>query len=111
MSIDRRRDLQEKLFVSHERRSFDERARADREVGRWAAQQLGLEGQDIDAYAGTVINAGVVSREGRGGFDKVASDLAAIGLSLDTIRIRYAAAMDECMNLGRSVATANPLYA
>ncbi len=111
MSIDSRRDLQEKIFVAREQRSFQDRARADRIVGLWAARQLGLQGQDVDTYAGSVIGAGVARPGGRGGFDKVASDLAAIGMSADTVRARYALAMDEGMSPAYSIATANPLYA
>ncbi|WP_062224112.1 MULTISPECIES: ATPase inhibitor subunit zeta [unclassified Aureimonas] len=113
MTIDRRRDMQEKLFVARERRSFEDRARADRIVGLWAAEQLGLKGQAIDAYTGSVIGAGVARPGGRGGFDKVAADLVALGISADTVRARYAMAMDEGVMIGRSVAiaNANSLYA
>ncbi|ALN74492.1 MULTISPECIES: ATPase inhibitor subunit zeta [unclassified Aureimonas] len=111
MSIDRRREMQENLYAARERRSFQDRARADRIVGLWAARQLGLEGQEIDAYAGSVIGAGVAKPGGRGGFDKVAADLAAIGISNETVRARYAIAMDEGMSPTYSIASANPLYA
>lgn len=111
MSIDRRRDLHEKLFAAREQRSFQDRARADRIVGLWAARQLGLAGQEIDAYAGAVIGAGVARPGGRGGFDKVVADLATLGVSADTIRARYALAMDEGMGSAPAIATASPLYA
>jgi hypothetical protein len=111
MSIDRRRDLHEKLFAAREQRSFQDRARADRVVGLWAARQLGLAGQEIEAYAGSVIGAGVARPGGRGGFEKVVADLTQLGVSIDTIRARYALAMDEGMSPTYSVASANPLYA
>ena len=87
--------ITEERFAMRERRSFCDRARADRLVGLWAASHLGLGGDAADAYADTVVKAGVVAPDGRGGFDKIAADLTGTTVHLEAIRTRYAIAMNE----------------
>ena len=93
MSIEDRHDIAERTFLMRDERSFRDRARADRQVGLWAATHLGLVEEAAEAYATTVMNAGVVASDGRGGFDKVAADLAGTSFHIEMIRTQYAIAM------------------
>lgn len=93
MSIEDRHEIAERAFVHREERSFRDRARADRDVGLWAAGHLGLDAASAEAYATGIMNAGVASRDGRGGFDRAVADLAATPVNVEMVRTRYAMAM------------------
>ncbi|KQQ90315.1 ATPase inhibitor subunit zeta [Aureimonas sp. Leaf324] len=93
--IDRLHELSETRHALAERRSFCDRARADRLVGLWAAGHLGLRDDGADAYADAVVRAGVTVPSGRGGFNRIAADLAATPVHVETIRSRYAIAMAD----------------
>ncbi|RIX97963.1 DUF1476 family protein [Aureimonas flava] len=94
-SIELRHQLSERRHALEERRSFCDRARADRLVALWAAGRLGLGDEAADAYADTVVRAGVNSPGGRGGFERIAADLAATPVHVETIRSHYAIAMAD----------------
>lgn len=94
-TIEIRHELSERRHALEERRSFCDRARADRLVAFWAAGHLGLRGEDADAYADEVVRAGVKAPGGRGGFDRIAADLTATPVHIETIRSRYAIAMAD----------------
>ncbi|WP_062015212.1 ATPase inhibitor subunit zeta [Aureimonas sp. AU4] len=93
MSIDDRHDMAERIFLLREERSFADRAKADRTVGRWAAGLLGLSGEAAETYALDVMRAGVASAGGRGGFDRVLRDLAPLSTHPEAVRTRYAIAL------------------
>ncbi len=94
-SIELRHQLSERRNALKERRSFCDRARADRLVALWAAGHLNLTDEAADAYADEVVRAGVASPGGRGGFDRIAADLAHTPVHIETIRSRYAIAMAD----------------
>jgi hypothetical protein len=94
-TIELRHELSETRHALQERRSFCDRARADRLVALWAAGHLGLGDDKADAYADQVVRAGVAMPGGRGGFDRIAADLAATPIHIETIRSRYAIAMAD----------------
>lgn len=79
-----------KYFVVEERRFYD-RARADRSAGALVAQCLGLDGSATDAFADRVVEAGIRSLDGRGGFDYLATQIGACGYGIDQLRQCYAA--------------------
>ncbi|WP_182083857.1 ATPase inhibitor subunit zeta [Aureimonas sp. ME7] len=95
MSIDERHELSEQHHALRERRSFCDRARADRLVALWAAAKLGLGDAEAEAYADAVVRAGVAAPGGRGGFDRIAADLGPTDVHIETIRTRYAIAMAD----------------
>jgi len=78
-----------KYFVIEERRFYD-RARVDRSAGVLVAHCLGLEGLATDAFADRVVEAGVRSVGGRGGFDYLATQIGACGYGIDKLRLCYA---------------------
>jgi hypothetical protein len=89
-----RTQLAQRNYVIREERSFYSRAHADLIVGLWAAEQLGIEGDEaIKAYAASVLATGVIVPGGRGGFEKLAADLACTSVSLEQLRARYGQAM------------------
>ncbi|GGD02986.1 ATPase inhibitor subunit zeta [Aureimonas glaciei] len=89
-----RTQLAQRNYVIREERSFYSRAHADLIVGLWAAEQLGIEGDEaIKAYAANILATGVIVPGGRGGFEKLAADLAGTSVSLEQLRARYGQAM------------------
>ncbi|WP_279482883.1 ATPase inhibitor subunit zeta [Aureimonas sp. SK2] len=94
-TIELRHELSERRHALEERRSFCDRARADRLVGLWAAGHLGLRDGDAETYADEVVRAGVKAPGGRGGFDRIAADLAATPIHVEAIRSRYAIVMAD----------------
>lgn len=79
-----------KYFWVEERRFYD-RARADRSAGAVVAQCLGLDLSKADAFADQVVEAGIRSRDGRGGFDFLATQIEACGYGIEQLRAYYAA--------------------
>ena len=94
MSIENRHDVSERQYLLREERSFHSRARADRLVALWAAARMGLGENEALVYADEVVRAGVIAPGGRGGFDRIAADLAAVtSVHIEAIRTQYAIAM------------------
>ena len=56
-SFDNREKSFEKKFAHDEETKFKINARRNRLLGLWAAEQMGLEGDDADAYAKAVVRA------------------------------------------------------
>tara|TARA_R110002020_G_scaffold12525_5_gene45899 strand:- start:7524 stop:7838 length:315 start_codon:yes stop_codon:yes gene_type:complete len=79
-----------KFFVVEERRFFD-RVRTDRSAGTLVAHCLGLDGSASDEFADRVVEAGIRSRDGRGGFDFLATQIGACGYGIEQLRLCYAA--------------------
>ncbi|MGV8833548.1 MAG: hypothetical protein ACOH2N_16370 [Devosia sp.] len=76
-------------FQVEERRFFD-RVSADRSAGAVVAHCLGLGAAETDAFSDRVIEAGIRSRDGRGGFDFLASQIGACGYDIEQLRVCYA---------------------
>lgn len=66
-SFEERKDAFEKKFAHDEELAFKVEARTCKLFGLWAAEKLGLEGADADAYAREVIGANLEEP----GFDDV----------------------------------------
>lgn len=79
-----------KYFWVEERRFYD-RARADRSAGAVVAHCLGLDLSKADAFADSVVEAGIRSSDGRGGFDFLATQIEACGYGIEQLRACYAA--------------------
>lgn len=76
-------------FLLEERRFYD-RIRADRAASALVAQCLGLDATETDAFADRTVEAGIRSRDGRGGFDFLASRIGDCGYKVEDLRFCYA---------------------
>lgn len=81
-SFEERKDAFEKKFAHDEELSFKVEARCCKLFGLWAAEQMGMDGADAEAYARDVIGSNLEEP----GFEdvkrKVMPDLEARGLSI-----------------------------
>lgn len=83
MSIDNRSDNAEKSFAFEEKQSFETEARCCKIFGLWVAEKLGLEGDDADTYAKTVIEANLEEPGFEDVIRAVTKDLTEKGLDVD----------------------------
>jgi hypothetical protein len=79
---------QEAKFAFDAEKKFKAEARRNKLVGLWAAELLGLQGEEANAYAGEVVAADFTSAGDSDVFDKVAGDLKAKGVAIDDAAIR-----------------------
>ncbi|KKC33588.1 DUF1476 domain-containing protein [Devosia psychrophila] len=79
---------QEAKFTFDAEKKFKAEARRNKLLGIWAAELLGLTGDEAKAYAGEVVAADFEEAGDEDVFRKVSSDLKAKGLSVgdDVIR-------------------------
>lgn len=98
-TFDKREEGFEKRFALDEELRFKANARRNKLLGLWAAEKLGLSGDEADAYARSV----VVSDFDRPGdedvYEKVRADLDAKGLGVSEHQIRRT--MEELMAQAR----------
>ena len=76
-SFDRRKEGFEAKFARDEELRFKATARRNRLLGLWAAEKLGLEGAEADAYAKTVVSADFTEPGDEDVFRKVRADFDA----------------------------------
>lgn len=79
-----------KFFLIEERRFFD-RTRADRAASALVAKCLGLGGAAYEQFTDRAVEAGIRSRDGRGGFDFLAEQIAGTSHSVEQLRVCYRA--------------------
>src|ERR1700760_460901 len=85
-TFDKREEGFEKKFAIDEELKFKAEARRNRLLGLWAAERLGLTGDDATAYAKEAV-AGAFAQGGeRAVVAKIASDLSVKGIAEDAIR-------------------------
>ncbi|WP_237476644.1 DUF1476 domain-containing protein [Lichenibacterium dinghuense] len=88
-TFDDRERAFENLFAHDQDLAFRAQARRNRELGLWAAHQLGLSGDEAEAYAGRLLAVAIEN----GGDDAVAArlgeDLNKHGLGISEHRIRH----------------------
>lgn len=89
-SVNHRTELAEARFAFDQRCDFAARAKADRQVGLWAAARLGLADNEAKRYAGSIVDTSIRSKDGRGGFDKIVADLGLEGVGVEAVRTQYA---------------------
>ncbi len=80
-TIQEREQAFEAQYKLNEEQNFKIRARRDRLFGAWVASQIGLTGEEADAYA---VNAAKIDLEAAGDsnlIDKVVADLKEVGKS------------------------------
>lgn len=93
---DRKRDA-EKKFEHDEELRFKANARRNRLLGDWAAEQLGLTGDQATAYAKDVVMADFEEPGDDDVLRKVQADFEAKGLPIDGRKIRLE--MDRLMQV------------
>ncbi|MEN3794505.1 ATPase inhibitor subunit zeta [Fulvimarina sp. MAC3] len=84
-----RTELAELRFVLEQRCDFITRVKADRQVGLWAASRLNLDEAQGERYANDIVDTSITSKDGRGGFHKVAANLAPLGVHIEMVRTQY----------------------
>ena len=95
-TFDDREKRFEAKFANDAEARFRAEARRDKLVGRWAAAQLGHEGQAAEDYARSVIRADMEEPGSEDVFRKLRADLPK-SVSEEAIRAARADAMEKAM--------------
>jgi len=85
--FDEREKSYEKKFERDQELAFKAKARRNKLVGHWAAQQMGLTGEVAEAYAMEIVTGELQHRGDAALVEKLARDLAANGVALDADRV------------------------
>jgi hypothetical protein len=83
---ERKKKHEEKWALDEELR-FKTKARSNKLFGRWAAGEMGLSGDDAEAYARTVVASELQAPGADAAFRKVRDDLSAAGITLPETEI------------------------
>jgi hypothetical protein len=94
-TFDKREEGFEKRFALDEEQKFKAEARRNKLLGLWAAERLGMSGDDAAAYARAVVSADFEEAGHAAVVRKIATDLAAKGIAITEPQIR--ARMEELM--------------
>ena len=94
-TFDKREEGFEKKFALDEELRFKAEARGNKLLGLWVAAQLGLSGDEANAYAREVVTAEFEEAGDGDVVRKVTGDLAAKGVAVTEAQIR--AKMGELM--------------
>ena len=94
-TFDKREEGFEKKFALDEEQKFKAMARRNRLLGLWAAEKLGLSGEEANAYAKDVVAADFEEAGDNDVLHKVLKDLTAKGNAITEAELR--AKMDELM--------------
>jgi hypothetical protein len=95
-TFDKREEGFEKQFALDEELRFKANARRNKLLGHWAADKLGLKGDEAEAYAKAVVMADFEEAGDHDVLRKVQQDFQAKGVELSEHQIRRT--MDEMMN-------------
>ena len=95
-TFDKREEGFEKKFALDEELRFKANARRNKLLGHWAAQKLGLTGDEAEAYAKEVVMSDFEEAGDHDVLRKVQKDLQAKGVALSEHQVR--SIMDEMMN-------------
>jgi hypothetical protein len=87
-TFDKREEAFEKKFAHDEELKFKSLARRNKLLGLWAAGLLGKSGDEAEAYAKDVVMADFEEEGDNDVIRKVATDLAAKGVSEDEVRAK-----------------------
>jgi hypothetical protein len=94
-TFDKREEGFEKKFAHDEELRFKATARRNRLLGMWAAEKLGLTGDEATAYAKDVVMADFEEAGDHDAFGKIRKDFDAKGVAQSDHQIRRT--MDELM--------------
>ena len=96
-SFDKREEGFEKKFALDSEQKFKAEARRNKLLGLWAAEKLGITGDDAAAYAREVVAADFEEAGDQDVQNKVVKDFAAKGVAVTAAEVRVK--MDELMGL------------
>jgi len=94
-NFDKREEGFEKKFALDEEQKFKAMARRNKLLGLWAAEKLGLSGDEANAYAKEVVMADFEEAGDRDVFRKIRKDFDAKGIAQSDHQIRRT--MDELL--------------
>jgi hypothetical protein len=94
-TFDKRKEGYERKFALDEEFRFKSTARRNRLLGVWAAEKLGLAGEEAQAYAKSVVKADLAQPGDADVLQKVKADFEARGVAQSEHQIRRT--MDELM--------------
>ncbi len=86
--FEKRKVAAENKFAHDEELRFKAMARRNKLLGLWAAEKMGLEGPDADAYAKEVVLSDFVEKGDEDVFRKVRGDFDAKGIEQSDHQIR-----------------------
>jgi len=87
-TFDDREQAFERMFVHDEEMRFKALARRNKVLGQWAAEQLGLRGQDASAYMEEIRKSIVVAQGDEQMVRKLSHDFESAGIPLPEGEIR-----------------------
>jgi hypothetical protein len=96
-SFDKRQEGFEKKFALDAEQKFKAEARRNKLLGLWAAEKLGMTGDDAAVYAKEVVAADFEEAGDQDVQNKVLKDFAAKGVAVTAAEVRVK--MDELMGL------------
>jgi len=85
-----RERAEEKKYAFDEETAFRIAARANRLLGQWAAEKMGLTPEETDAYAKAVVQADFEESGHEDVIRKVLGDLTSAGADIDEAAVRSA---------------------
>ncbi len=88
-TFDDRERAFENLFAHDQDLAFRARARCTRDLGLWAAQQLGRTGEEAQAYAGQILMTAIEKGGTEAVLSRVGDDLRAFGLTVSDHQVRH----------------------
>jgi hypothetical protein len=94
-SFDKREEGFEKKFALDEEQKFKAEVRRNKLLGLWAAEKLGMTGDDAAAYAKEVVAADFEEAGDQDVQNKIVKDLTAKGVAVTAAEVRVK--MDELM--------------
>ncbi len=98
-TFDKRKNEAEARFTRDQELQFKANARRNKLLGLWAAEQLGLSGDDAVAYAKEVVIADFERPGDDDVLEKVHRDLTAKGIEVSEHKVRKE--MDRLMEVAR----------
>jgi len=96
---DREKQFEAKYTHDQELR-FKVQARRNRLLGEWAGAEMGMSGEDLKAYARSVVQADFEKPGDDDVLQKVLADLSAKGVDMTEARLRKR--MDELLDTART---------
>jgi hypothetical protein len=94
-TFDERGDAFESKYAHDQTLRFKAMARRNKALGLWAAEKLGLTGEEASAYAGSVVAADLEEAGDEDVYRKVKGDFDAKGIDVSEHRLRRT--MDELL--------------
>ncbi|WP_428030510.1 DUF1476 domain-containing protein [Ancylobacter sp.] len=94
-TFDERKDAFESKYAHDQNLRFKAMARRNKALGLWAAEKLGLAGEEANAYAGSVVAADLEEAGDEDVYRKLKTDFDAKGIDVSEHRIRRT--MDELL--------------